>query len=77
MTLDSLYKWLTEGSNAGFTGSVGVGPFKASSSAGFGAAPLVIVPQGAEETEGGTKESFFHPQNYTLFFIIQPTGMNP
>ena len=39
LILDALYKWLTSGSNAGITGNVGVGPFKASGSAGFGAGP--------------------------------------
>ena len=44
---DALYKWLTSGSNAGVTGSVGVGPFEAAASAGFGAGPLeapVVLP---------------------------------
>ena len=39
--------WLTSGSNAGVTGSVGVGPFEAAASAGFGAGPLeapVVLP---------------------------------
>merc|ERR1711893_102943 len=43
----ALYKWLTSGSNAGVTGSVGVGPFEAAASAGFGAGPLeapVVLP---------------------------------
>ena len=55
---DALWKWLTNGSNAGLTGHVGVGPFKASGSAGFGAGssgstgPLAIdVP--SEAVVGG------------------------
>ena len=55
---DALYKWLTSGSNAGVTGNVGVGPFKAAGSAGFGAVPVgehvgAFVGAPVEEDAGG------------------------
>ena len=34
---DALYDWLTKGSSAGFQADLGIGPFKASGNAGFGA----------------------------------------
>ena len=34
---DALYDWLTKGSSAGFQADLGLGPFRASGNAGFGA----------------------------------------
>ena len=50
--LDALYKWLTNGSNAGITADLGLGPFKASGSAGFGAGPAGPQAHIAPDVEG-------------------------
>ena len=59
---DALYDWLTKGSTAGFQADLGLGPFRASGNAGFGAS--FSGPE-EEAVLGGNFEKTAEPRQST------------